>query len=171
MERKQYFQTIATTGLIMALLCSIPSWANWIFNSTINPYVTFVYQLLAIGSVLVVYGKRVAQAEATDNGYLFGQAFKFAIFVSMAAGIVSGILSWLLTNIVAPEIAATAISAAQDSVEATGASENVMETAMSTARFMISFPGLLIINLLSMVFSGGIVGLITSAIVQRKPQI
>lgn len=172
MDKKDYWKKVITTAAALGVLACVPQYINWGFNATIFGTVAVnLFQLVIITAVLYSFGKQVAVASDKGDGYEYGKAYGFAIMASLISGIFSAFLAWVLMNVIDPAETANTVNKAMVLAQDQGLNDEQIQMAMSMTKFFISFPGLLTMNVLSMGVSGGLIGLVTSALVKRNPQL
>lgn len=172
MDKKTYWSKIGITAATIGGLACIPQLLNWGFNTTLfGVWVSSLFQIGCVVVVLYVFGKQVAELSDNGDGYSYGDAYVFALVSSLCAGVVSAIISWLLINVIDPQMGVDILEKASMAAAEAGAPESAIESSLSIARFFFSFPGLLVVNVLSMLLIGGLAGLITASLVKRNVEL
>lgn len=182
-ELKRYYRTeLLTGGLVLGLILTGIAFLQYF---TRNQGPGLLQSILAMAdfagavAVLVVYGKRVSTkyAEAYPTmGFSYGKAFGFSLLLVMLSGVIYGMGYYLLTEVVDPgaygELKQAVITGAMEIYEKMpNFTPEQIETSGRMLNFMFhNLLGNVIVYTLAMLFQGGFVALLTSAIVRRQPQ-
>lgn len=171
-DKKSYYYKVINGGLGIGILNCVPQYLNWAFNETLfSGWMVFLFQVIVIVALLYTFGKQAAAIMDKGDGYSFGKAFGFAMMTSLCAGFVAAFFAWLLMSVIDPTMSSKLINATYEQAELMNLDEAATEMAVKTTTFFTSFGGMVMSNILSMVISGGLLGLITSALVKRNPTI
>lgn len=169
--KNNYTNNILTAGLILGVLYSAFSMLPYLFSGA-----TWAVTLFYIGGFGVIawglffYGKKAADIKDLDNaGYSYGQAFGFSVMALALSGVIIGLSSWLLNCVIDPAYFEAEFQ------KNLSAQPNLTDEAITAAMKMRDYmqnPIILVLaSTISMIFMGGIVALITSALVSRKPKL
>lgn len=162
LDKKTFWKNALNWGCLLGVVLFLISLA-WALLGLKSGFANTVLTVAVIAAVIFVSGRQNA-ALADKAGYPYARAFGFVLATMLFAGVLVGIGSWFLQHIIAPEyyeaqLAAGLAAAGPQAEEAAGMMAGVMKNPI-----VMLFSGVL-----SMVFMGGLTGLVVCAFVTRKP--
>lgn len=164
--RRSYWRDAAVAGGIIGLLLFLVAVVN------VNVEAKSVKTMLSLVNFLILgyfiyYFARKRSLKYGSEGFTYGQSMSYILAMMIFTGFIMGIGNYLLINFIAPEAYEQIF---EEALEANPFYDpDTMDGLITTIRRNV------FINLFSGIFSyvlyGGILGLIASAFIKRKPDI
>ncbi len=174
-DKRTYWNELLQGALVMGLLFVLIILISYLYGKPIEGFllksVIFVLQILILGFVFMRYGRRVAPLYAGHpRGFTYGNAFAFSMILSLFAGLLTGLVDVVMHHFVDPEfyrnLMETATQAQIDKMP-TPPTAQQLEMMHKMQDSMSSPLALILMNGFGMMFSGGLVALVTSALLKK----
>ncbi|MDR2936022.1 MAG: DUF4199 domain-containing protein [Rikenellaceae bacterium] len=171
--KKTFWNEAATGGLILGLLMFGLSYVVYVLDWAIShgTIVSFL-QVLLMGGVIWAMGTRMTRFRGPVLGFPYGQSMKLVLAIMFFAGIIHGLGEFLLQMVIAPEYFKHLY---EEALLNSGQSEAVVEQAMAMREKIevyLKNPLVMVLSgILTMCFMGGIVGMILSIFLKKKPDV
>lgn len=173
--KKEYWNTVLTAGLVLGVLYAAAGFLTYAtYGNSAMGWIISVLGFAVIAWSLYYYGKKVAVITDVDGmGFSYGKAVGFSIMVLLLSGVITGISQWLLQNVIDPEFYAQIHREALENVIKLmpSATDEQIAASKKSLDMMHQIWYVIGASMLSMVLLGGLVALITSVFVQRKPRV
>lgn len=126
-----------------------------------------VFIVLYVGLMVMAVRKHRDQ---DLGGYIpFGRAFLVGLGVAVIAGVISGLFNYLYMSFIEPDYLTNMVGEMEEMYANMGMSEETIEIAMERVRKSLTPTKMLTNAAIGSVVMGGIVSLIVSAIMKKKP--
>ncbi|TGE27886.1 DUF4199 domain-containing protein [Hymenobacter metallicola] len=152
-------------GLLVGLIICLASFIiRLLITDPNSPINNIIYVVLIVGIILAH-----RDYKAQNQGFLsFGQGLGLGLLTALVAGLVTGLFSYIYAEYIDPEYMSTIIEAMRTQMETQGRSAEQIETTVGWMTKMMSGPIVIGTVLLSMLFWGLIISLITSAFTKHN---
>ena len=150
------------TGCISMLqsFMESPAWSSvlgWLY-----------YILLAL--LIYAFTRKIARMSRPSDGFPYGRCIGYVFAMMIFAGVVMGLITSLTYNVIAPGMLTGTLDTTFGMLEGMYSYDD-MDRMYDMMYSMMRNPLVLILSgIITMCFWGGLFGLVTSAIAQRKPQ-
>lgn len=173
--KKAYWNEILTGGFVLGLLYAVQIFVVYLLDGkTPFNWLFFLYGISVIAYCQLYFGRRIAVIRDVEGkGYSYLSALGNTVKILLLSGFVVGFASWLVQNVIDPAYGALLQRQATEQALAAlpNATSEQVELARTMARAMTSIWGLIGVSMLSMLFNGVLIGLVTSAFIKRNPNI
>lgn len=159
------FQTALTWGLITGFAGIVYTLILYFAGIMTNKAAGYAGIIIAI--VGIYLGTKAYRDQSLDGYISYGKALGTGVLISLFATILSVIFMVILYTVIDPDLVNRIMTESQDKLIEQGMAEDQIEKGMEmTKKFFI--PMTIIVGLVSNVFFGFIISLITSAILKKE---
>lgn len=169
--KKLYWTEAATGGLILGVAMFVLSFISYYFDFGLDyGSVISVIQIAIIAVAIYLMGRRMAQFRGSRLGFTYGQAMGYTLALMLFTGFIYGLGEYFLQIVIDPAYFDELFEAA---LYKSGQSEKLIEQAVAAKESMgqmLQNPAVMVISgMFSMLFTGGVVGLIVSIFIKKAP--
>lgn len=164
--KKTFWRDAVRGGTILGLVIFGFSLLNGVTDNGVVTRLLSLAEFLVMAGCIYGFSRKRGMRYSAQEGYSYGQSFGFILAMMLFVGIFAGCASFLLVNYIRPEhFEATLDMALETNPMITGEHIDMMHS-------MLKNPILQIVSgVFGMLIYGGLIGLIASAFVKRKPDI
>lgn len=167
MEQKSTFWKSAMMyGLYVGIFLTLYSVVLYVFGQSQNKSLAFIP--IVIYAVCIVLAQIYYRNNELNGTISYGQAVGFGVAVMLFSGIISALYSIIIFKI-DPSLIDQIKAAQEEAYLQQGMSEDVIERTMEMSAKMMTPAWLSIIGLLSTVFMGTIISLVSAIFVKKQP--
>jgi len=171
--KKQYWSELLTGALVLGLLYAVQLVLSYVFKDggpKVISWLLSVYGFAAIAWALFHYGKRASKLELyRTKGFSYGAAFGFSMLILIISGVLVGVAQWILQNVIDPEYYAQMYRRSMELIIQTtpSLSDKQIEAMKTGQEITRSIWGMIGASMMTMILLGGLIALITSAVIKR----
>ena len=164
-EKSTFWKSAMIYGLYIGIVLTLYSVIFYVTGLYLNEKLGYVVLLVYIACIVFT---QIHYRNRELNGFIsYGQAVGFAVAAMLFGGIIHGLYSIIISNI-DPGMIEQIKTIQEDAMLQKGMSEDQIEAAMSIMSKMMTPGWMSMIVLLSAVFYGTIVSLISSIFIKRQ---
>ena len=156
-----------TNGAILGLALIIYSVILYVMDLSLNKYMGWVSYLIIIG--FLIYATKSYRDNNLNGNISYGKALGFATLVVLFAAILQAIYTYLYITVIDTEFVNKLIAMTEERMIEQGTmSDDQIEMAISMQKKMMKPVLMSIMGLVSTMFFGFIIALITSAFIKKE---
>lgn len=161
-----FFESVLKSAMMTGLAVIAITLIGYMLDLTTNKLFGILgFVVLLVGIVL---GTKQVRENVLKGSITYGKAFVSGLLISVFAGVIVGIFSFILYKFIDPTLFDKILAIQEEAYLNAGMSEDQVEMTIEMARKMMSPVMTMISSIFGYALIGGIISLITSAILKRE---